>query len=69
MVKIAERVVAEVTTTSATISASGPELTQYVWDTDKRPKQDPFFAVRSLVIDLPRISLATAGDTKVSITF
>ena len=69
MAKIEERLIDALPVTSATMCESGPEQTPYVWDMSKRAKQDPFFAVPSLVIDLPRMSLTAEDQTKVSITF
>jgi hypothetical protein len=70
MSKIEKRVVlAKPPAVSVTSCESGPALDQYVWDTSKRQRHDPFFAVTSIVIDLPRVSLTTDDDAKVSITF
>ena len=63
------RSVPPVASTTSCESGQGRGLEQYVWDPTRRPKQDPFFAVHSIVMDLPRISLTNEDDTKVSITF
>jgi hypothetical protein len=71
MAKIEKRVVnaAPAAAVSATLCESGPAQEQYVWDPSKRQKQDPFFAVTSIVQALPRMSMTADDDTKVSITF
>jgi hypothetical protein len=54
---------------SSTASEPGAALGGYVWDTTQRLKQDPFFAVPSIVQTMPTASLIADDDTKVSITF
>jgi hypothetical protein len=40
-----------------------------VWDTSSRHKDDPFFAVQSIVIDAPQVAIKSEDNTTVSITF
>jgi hypothetical protein len=56
------------TAISVTTSEPGASMEPYVWNFNARPKQDPFFAVPSIVITAPRISLES-DETKISITF
>jgi hypothetical protein len=53
---------------SVTACEKGQTVEQYSWDATQGPKQDPFFAVPSMVMHAPTVSLTT-DDTRVSITF
>ena len=57
------------TAVSVTAFESTQPLEPYSWDVGERAKQDPFFAVPSMVMYAPCVSLATDDETKVSITF
>jgi hypothetical protein len=64
------RVVSAPASVSPTICEAGTPADQYVWDTGRRPRQDPFFAVSSIVMELPRMSFPVDDDEgRVSITF
>jgi hypothetical protein len=69
MAKFDSRFVASIPATSTTVSELGPSMDQYVWDPKKQPQQDPFFAIKSVVISAPAMSFTTDDDSKISITF
>lgn len=69
MAKFIKRTIKNPPSVSATLCDEGPMMNGYVWDTSKNLKQDPFFAVPSLVLDNPVKKIESDSDVKVSISF
>jgi hypothetical protein len=54
---------------SKTSAEPGITMTGYVWDTSKTYREDPFFAVPSIVLIEPTTQLSKDEKTSISLSF